>query len=413
MHSNYLLFTLLLTTTCTLSYVIPNNDFISLPLIKRPRSLTKRGTSENYKLYNADKIEYLTKIYIGTPPQEFLVSIDTGSASMHLRHVNYSADTWVPSSKCPTSECPYEKFQQDKSSTFKSLNLSFSVTYGQGSIHGKYAKDTINLLGPGSGLTSNEQTFGLAESAIDIISGDMEMTSNGILGLAFPALAANSDTAEAYNPFIFELAAKKIISQAIFSVSLNDAEGWKSELTIGGVNRDKYTGEIHYVPVEKNINPKTSKLDYTFWSVKLKGIQANKNNTISVNKNVILDTGTTYSYLSKELADQIVQDVTQQKVSVDLQSQLYIVDCKLRSSNQTIELEFDQNTRLSIAIEDLILPPQDEDSNKCAFSITYNFDQEETLVLGDNILGSALFVFDIESKRVGMATAVNSRSKIL
>lgn len=78
MHSNYLLFTLLLTTTCTLSYVIPNNDFISLPLIKRPRSLTKRGTSENYKLYNADKIEYLTKIYIGTPPQEFLVSIDTG-----------------------------------------------------------------------------------------------------------------------------------------------------------------------------------------------------------------------------------------------------------------------------------------------------------------------------------------------
>lgn len=294
------------------------------------------------------------------------------------------------------------------------MNLSFSVTYGQGSIHGKYAKDTINLLGPGSGLTSNEQTFGLAESATDIISEDMEMTSNGILGLAFPALAANSDTLEAYNPFIFELAAKKVISQAIFSVSLSDANGWQSELTIGGVNRDKYVGDIHYVPVEKNINPKTGKLDYTFWSVKLKGIQANKNNnTIAVNKNVILDTGTTYSYLSKELADQIVQDVTQQKVSVDLQSQLYIVDCKLRSSNQTIDLEFDLSTRLSIPVADLILPPADKDSNQCGFSITYNFDKEETLVLGDNILRSTLFVFDIESKRVGMATAVNSRSKIL
>ncbi|KAI8085299.1 aspartic peptidase domain-containing protein [Thamnidium elegans] len=406
MRSNYLLFTitLLLSTSITLSYVIPNNDFISLPLIKRPPSLSlkKRATPENYKLYNADKIEYLTKIYIGTPPQEFLVSIDTGSA-----------DTWVPSTKCPKSECPYEKFEQDKSSTFKALNLSFSVTYGQGSIHGKYAKDTINLLGPGSGLTSNEQTFGLTESARDIISEDMEMTSNGILGLAFPALTANSDTMEAYNPFIFELAVKKIISQAIFSVSLNDANGWQSELTIGGVNRDKYIGEIHYVPVEKNINPKTSKLDYTFWSVKLKGIQANKNNTIPVNKNVILDTGTTYSYLSKGLADQIVQDVTQQKVSVDLQSQLYIVDCKLKSSNQTIELEFDQNTKLSIAVADLVLPPADQDSNECGFSITYNFNQEQTLVLGDNILRSALFVFDMESKRVGMATAVNSSSKIL
>ncbi|KAI9360124.1 aspartic peptidase domain-containing protein, partial [Pilaira anomala] len=312
MHLNSLLFsTLLLYTTCIHSYVIPKHDFITLPLLKRlPSSsiIEKRAaTSEQSKLYNADNVEYLTKLYIGTPPQEFLVSIDTGSA-----------DTWVPSSECPSSQCPYKRFDQEKSSTYQPLNISFAINYAQGSVHGSYAKEKMNLLGPEStnNITSPEQTIGLSHSAKEIISGGMEMTSNGILGLAFPALAANSDTLEAYKPFLFELAAKKIISQPVFSISLNEKEGWQSELTIGGINRDKFTGEIRYLPVVKNVNPKTAELDYTFWSVELKGIQIDQKNNLKVNQKVTLDTGTTYSYLSKELVDQIVQDVTQQKPTV-------------------------------------------------------------------------------------------------
>lgn len=80
MHLNSLLFSTLLYTTCIHSYVIPKHDFITLPLLKRhSSSIEKRATSsEQSKLYNADNVEYLTKLYIGTPPQEFLVSIDTG-----------------------------------------------------------------------------------------------------------------------------------------------------------------------------------------------------------------------------------------------------------------------------------------------------------------------------------------------
>ena len=76
-----LAFSLLLLSTDVTTHVIPNkrNDLITLPLIKRTSALRKRqANDENYKLYNEDRVEYLTKIYIGTPPQEFYVSIDTG-----------------------------------------------------------------------------------------------------------------------------------------------------------------------------------------------------------------------------------------------------------------------------------------------------------------------------------------------
>jgi hypothetical protein len=57
-----------------------NNDVIKLPLIKRKTSssLIKRASSSRYRLYDQEQVEYLIKVNIGTPPQEFLVSIDTG-----------------------------------------------------------------------------------------------------------------------------------------------------------------------------------------------------------------------------------------------------------------------------------------------------------------------------------------------
>lgn len=320
----------------------------------------------------------------------------------------FSADTWVPSTQCPSTQCPYSRFQAEKSSTFKSTNVSFAVSYGAGSIHGVYAKEKINLSGPSSKLTIPYQTFGLTHSARDIISSDLEMTSNGILGLGFPALTASSDTIERYDPFVFNLAAKKMITNPIFSIALNNAEGWKSELTIGGINHSRYSGQLKYVPVVKNMNSKTNELDYTFWSVQLQAIEI-KEHKYKVNASVILDTGTTLSYLTKDLVDHIVQDVTQEKkLTFDIESELYLVHCNLKNSNKKVNFNFDGIT-ISIDIQDLILPFNE---NQCAFGITYNFDENDRLVLGDTILRSAFFVFDMDKKQVGIATAVNSKSTV-
>lgn len=308
------------------------------------------------------------------------------------------------------SECPYSSFNQEKSSTFKTTNVSFSLEYAQGDIRGEYVKDRMNLLGEKSELTIDGQTFGLANSAHDIITQDEEYTSNGILGLGFPKLTANSDTVEAYTPFIFNLVKQQLISEPIFCISLNDKEGWKSQLTIGGVDHDQYSGELYYVPVEKNVDKKTNELDYTFWSVQLDSIQLNNSN-VKIDQSVMLDTGTTLSYLTKDMIDQIVHSVTQQQgeLEFDRQSELYIVDCALKSSKQKIDLVFGKKIKLSISIGDLVMDA-DEDDNKCHFGITHGFDQNDSLVFGDNILRTAFFAFDMEKKQVGMATSNNNNS---
>ena len=326
----------------------------------------------------------------------------------------FSADLWVPSNLCPKDECPYNKYQQNKSSSFETMDLSFSIQYGAGSIEGSYVRETVNLVA-NTNQQVKSQPIGLVNTAKDgIIS--LATKANGILGLAFPALTANSDTDQAYEPFLFNLVSQNLISEPVFSISLD-----QEQMMVGGIDKEQYIGNVHYVPVVKNINPKTSKSDYTFWSVELQDVIINDKSSNIVTKetkqSVILDTGTTLSYVNKDLADEIVKSVTNKTtVSIDLSSDLYTVDCSLKDSNLKVELAFSatsgQVVRLEMDIQELILPLFGSDNSKCAFGITYNFDKSDTFVFGGTILRSAYFVYDMGQKRVGLATAVNSKSQI-
>lgn len=60
---------------------ITQSSVVRLPLIRRqhPSSrLRKRADSFSAQLYNEQGSEYLVKVAIGTPPQEFTVTLDTG-----------------------------------------------------------------------------------------------------------------------------------------------------------------------------------------------------------------------------------------------------------------------------------------------------------------------------------------------
>lgn len=72
---------LLILISCTLNDAKPIvNNAIRLPLIRKstPHIRKRAATSSKYALYDQDHVEYLTKVNIGTPPQEFLVTVDTG-----------------------------------------------------------------------------------------------------------------------------------------------------------------------------------------------------------------------------------------------------------------------------------------------------------------------------------------------
>ncbi|SAM02152.1 hypothetical protein [Absidia glauca] len=210
-------------------------------------SLQKRESTFQASLYNDQGSQYLVSISVGTPPQQFSVTLDTGSA-----------DLWIPSSTCDKKSCPFGGFDTTKSSTFQSLQEKFGIQYGIGSVNGTYVQDTVMV----SGARVSRQQFGLATHTKDILipqenSGSANggyVNANGILGLGYPQLtAATTQNNPAYCPFVFNLMKEGLIQDPIFSVYLNAAskKGWSGEIIFGGVDDSKYDGDLVYLPVAK------------------------------------------------------------------------------------------------------------------------------------------------------------------
>ncbi|MQL20644.1 hypothetical protein EI008_27125, partial [Escherichia coli] len=71
-------------------------------------------------------------ITIGTPPQPFLVVLDTGSSNL-----------WVPGPSCDGSCKGKREYQSTKSSTFKANGKPCQIQYGTGNAYGYWAEDTV------------------------------------------------------------------------------------------------------------------------------------------------------------------------------------------------------------------------------------------------------------------------------
>jgi len=125
------------------------------------------------QMNNYRNTQYTGTVYVGTPPQQFNVILDTGSANF-----------WVYSKECTTSACrAHRQYDPQMSSTFATNKTTFFVKYGSGRINGILSEDNIQL---GSLLIPN-QIFG----AVTRETGSAFMWGkyDGILGLAFPTLA--------------------------------------------------------------------------------------------------------------------------------------------------------------------------------------------------------------------------------
>ncbi|KAH6566055.1 hypothetical protein BASA62_006949 [Batrachochytrium salamandrivorans] len=119
---------------------------------------------------------YYGSISLGTPPQNFLVQFDTGSANL-----------WVPSTRCPDLGCiNHARFDATLSSTWNSVPGKFSIDYGSGSITGVMASDVFSI----AGLTVPSQVF--AESVTSPGSTFQTTKFDGVLGLGLQAIALNN-----------------------------------------------------------------------------------------------------------------------------------------------------------------------------------------------------------------------------
>jgi len=256
-------------------------------------------TADDIPLKDVQNAQYYGIVAVGTPPQNFEVVYDTGSADM-----------WVPGTACASGSlnCASKRaFDRNSSSTFSDVEDGakslFQIAYGSGPVTGTYGVDTVTLA---EDATVAAQTFALVDSTDGL--GEMYGLSkfDGILGLAFPSIS--SDAGEP--TVIADLASA---GKGMFAFYLGDeADG---ELAIGGYNEDRMQGDINWVDLARP----------GYWLISMDGVKFGDEVIAASATGGIMDTGTSLIYGPLQQVDAMVATIPGAAFSAAIG--LYSVPC--------------------------------------------------------------------------------------
>lgn len=158
-------------------------------------------------------VEYIGEMQVGTPPQNFYMDFDTGSA-----------DTWIPSTQC--TRCSTPRFDAAKSSSFRNTTKdTWTLQYGDGSgVQGYSGYETIRV----GNVTVPDTLLGFAtKESADFAADD---ALDGIFGLGFPDL---SFVDAGKLTIVQRMAQLGLIERPIFGVWLGGSEdGGRGELVL-------------------------------------------------------------------------------------------------------------------------------------------------------------------------------------
>lgn len=209
-------------------------------------------------------------IGIGSPPQNFSVIADTGSANL-----------WVPAVSCGFLSCgQHARFDEGASSTYTPNGTGFEITYASGPVRGYLSGDEVAL----GGVCVRRVTFAEVTDASGLGPAYLLGAFGGILGLAFRALSVDD------LPPVFQLAlAQGALAAPQFAFYLGGDGGGgplppdDGELFLGGYNPAHADGPLTWLPVTME----------AYWQVDLAGVSLGGAPVGGGDvRSAILDTGT-------------------------------------------------------------------------------------------------------------------------
>jgi len=249
---------------------------IDLNAIENPGGVTKATVAPSTDSLGLDiesnDVGYLATVQMGTPPQDYLLLMDSGSA-----------DLWVGSEDCVSEEgggCGNHTFLgSQSSSTFEVSNpqAEFQVTYGTGNVQGVKISDDLVV----AGLKLPNHQFGVATEESDDFSGDTT-PFDGLMGLA------QSTLSEQQVPTPIEsLASAGLVSDAIVSFKIPRLSDQKNdgEITFGGLDATKFKANtLVSIPLASTTG---------FWEGAVDDFSVDGKSLGLAGRTAILDTGTT------------------------------------------------------------------------------------------------------------------------
>ncbi|EJC98896.1 acid protease [Fomitiporia mediterranea MF3/22] len=212
------------------------------------------------------------QVGVGSPATDYTLLIDTGSSN-----------TWVGADK-----------KYKKTSTSKDSGRTIQVSYGSGSFSGEEFTDQVTLGGElviknqGIGVSSQAQGFNDVDGILGI--GPTDLTDGTVKGgQVVPTVTDN----------LFKQGTIPTESVGISYVPTTGSDGSASgmlngELTFGGTDSSKITGEITYVPITST-SPASN-----YWGIDQSITYGNSGTQILDTTAGIVDTGTTLLYLASD-----------------------------------------------------------------------------------------------------------------
>jgi len=255
-------------------------------------------------LTNLRDSQYVGPIGVGTKsngkdPESYVnVVFDTGSTNL-----------WVSSTKCRDYVCrDRHKYDNSKSVSYAEPpgdSAPLDITFGTGELSGPQAVDSLSV---GEYRVTN-QTFAMIEHEIGTIFSQIPF--EGILGLAFPSMAADG-----HDPFFDNVMRQDVLSgRNEFSFFFTKLPEQASAIFFGGVDKRFFEGEIRMFPVIQEHYWTINLVDFLIGNKSFASYRddmyytgGERRPTRRVNK-LILDTGTTYFTAPPGICEAVLRTV--------------------------------------------------------------------------------------------------------
>ncbi|KAH6651391.1 aspartic peptidase domain-containing protein [Chaetomium tenue] len=340
--------------------------------VRRIRSNTlKRSNGTVETNPEANDVEYLTPVSIGTPEQVLNLDFDTGSS-----------DLWVFSSQTKKSEVDGQTvYNPTKSSTAKELEgYTWQISYGDGSYSGgNVYTDTVTV----GGLDVPSQAVEVATQVSDEFTSDPN--NDGLLGLGFSSI----NTVEPKSQKTFFDNAMPSLDSPLFTADLKASA--PGHFTFGYINPDAYIGNITYTPVDSSGG---------FWAWKSSGYAVGSGSFKTTTFQGIADTGTSLLLLPSSVVTAYYRQV--RGATYDSTQGGYTLPC----SGPVPDFAFgvgDKGTMITVPGDYITYAPTSSSGETCFGGI-----QPDTgigiSIYGDVALKAAFVVFDGGNMQLGWAS---------
>lgn len=327
--------------------------------------ISKRSGYYPNALHN-ERLFYVTYLDIGSNKQKIGVDIDTGSSDLWVPDVNAGGNhgDWL-----------FGSYSPDDSSTAKNTGEEFAIGYVDGTgTTGYYYKDTVSL---GDSDLATLKNFQFADATTSSIGW-------GIFGIGPDGEEATSST---YPNFLDRLKSDGVIATKGYSIFLNEPDATSGTVIFGGKDLDKIDGKL--VP-QKIVDPSNL-------AIKLDSVTVN-GKTYNSGADSILDTGTSYAALTRELGDEIFSNYD--NGHYDEQSGVWLVDSD-KNVDQPITFNFNGisiTTSFEAAYSDNI-----KDGYGNYYGPGFKVIPYKLNLLGDILLSQAYVVYNYDEETISIA----------